>query len=95
MRDGRVAGVRISACAGRGGASPDPVQSLPLTLGVPRAEWVALDALRRQRNASDYTGHPITTAVVVECIERARDVDARLTVLLRERHARLIDPDAA
>jgi len=62
---------------------------------VPRAEWVALDALRRQRNASDYTGHPITTAVVVECIERARDVDARLTVLLRERHARLIDPDAA
>lgn len=70
------------------------IQSLPLTLGVPRAEWVALDALRRHRNASDYTGSPITAAGVTECIRRALDVEARLGVLIRDRHAWLIDPQA-
>jgi len=32
------------------------IQSLPLTLGLQNEVWVVLDALRRKRNASDYTG---------------------------------------
>ena len=47
------------------------IQSLPLTLGVPDEAWVVLDALRKQRNANDYTGQPITPALVGECIKRA------------------------
>ncbi len=34
------------------------IQSLPLTLGVPNATWVVLDALRRKRNTADYSGDP-------------------------------------
>lgn len=70
------------------------IPSPPLTLGVPRAEWVALEALRRQRNASEGTGSPITAAGVTECIRRALDVEARLGVLTRDRHSRRIHPEA-
>lgn len=47
------------------------IQTLSLTLGVPREAWVVLDALRRKRNVNDYTGDLIEPASVVECIERA------------------------
>ena len=43
------------------------IQSLPLTLGVGNDVWVLLDALRRQRNASDCTGAPTTADLVREC----------------------------
>jgi len=48
------------------------IQSLPLTLGVANDVWVVLDALRKQRNAHDYTGQPITPGVVSECLAQAK-----------------------
>jgi len=48
------------------------IQSLPLTLGVSNDVWVVLDALRRQRNANNYTGLLITPAVVAECLAQAK-----------------------
>jgi hypothetical protein len=59
------------------------IQSLPLTLGVANDAWVVLDALRKQRNANDYTGQPITPAVVAECMAQAK----ALRRLLRQRLA--------
>jgi hypothetical protein len=47
------------------------IQTLTLTLGVPREDWIVLDALRRKRNVADYSGELIETASVTECIERA------------------------
>jgi len=47
------------------------IQTLPLTLGVPREDWIVLDALRRKRNVADYSGELIEPASVTECIERA------------------------
>lgn len=54
------------------------IQTLPLTLGVPREDWVVLDALRRKRNVADYSGELIEPASVTECIERA-DALLRIT----------------
>lgn len=68
---------------GEAGHHQTLIQSLPLTLGVPNDAWVVLDALRKQRNANDYTGHPITPAVVAECITQAK----ALRKLVRQRLA--------
>lgn len=66
------------------------IQSLPLTLGVSNDTWVVLDALRRQRNANDYTGQPITPAAVAECLSQARALEKTLLAHLRARHPTLL-----
>lgn len=68
------------------------VQSLPLTLGVSNDVWVVLDALRRQRNANDYTGAPITEAAVAECLAQAKALRAMLQSHLASRHQALLKP---
>ena len=44
------------------------LQALPKTLGIKQDEVFVLDALRKQRNLSDYEGDPVTEAAVVECV---------------------------
>lgn len=70
------------------------IQSLPLTLGVSNDVWVVLDALRRQRNANDYTGHPITPAVVAECLAQAKALHKALLARLNAKHPDLMTPNA-
>ena len=69
------------------------IQSLPLTLGVTNDQWVVLDALRRQRNAADYTGQPITAALVAECLKNARMLERTLVAHLRNGRPDLIGSD--
>jgi hypothetical protein len=69
------------------------IQSLPLTLGVSNDVWVVLDALRRQRNANDYTGHPITPAVVAECLAQAKALHKALLARLKAKHPELMTPN--
>lgn len=66
------------------------IQSLPLTLGVDNETWVVLDALRRQRNANDYTGHPIAPSAAAECIAQAKALRARLHQELKSQHPALL-----
>jgi hypothetical protein len=68
------------------------IQSLPLTLGVSNDAWVVLDALRRQRNASDYTGQPITPAAVAECLAQAKTLHKALLAHLKAKHGELLAP---
>lgn len=68
------------------------IQTLPLTLGVSNEVWVVLDALRRQRNANDYTGQPITSQAVAECLAQARALERVLIDHLRTRHAHFLVP---
>lgn len=68
------------------------IQSLPLTLGLANDAWVVVDALRRQRNASDYTGQPITAGAVAECLAQARSLQKLLLVQLRARHPDMLKP---
>lgn len=66
------------------------IQSLPLTLGIGNDVWVVLDALRRQRNANDYTGQPITPAAVAECLTQAKALQEALLAHLQAKHPDLL-----
>ncbi|MDE2047389.1 MAG: DNA-binding protein [Betaproteobacteria bacterium] len=66
------------------------IQSLPLTLSVPDDAWVVLDALRRKRNANDYTGDVVTADMVVECIAQAQALRAALIAHLQRNHPQLL-----
>jgi len=44
------------------------LQSTPLTLGLSSKRVVVLDALRRQRNVSDYTGEDVDESTAENCI---------------------------
>jgi len=48
------------------------IQTLSHTLSVPAESWIVLDALRRRRNANDYTGDIVTPDMVSECIAQAQ-----------------------
>lgn len=69
------------------------IQALPLTMGVDNGVWVVLDGLRRQRNASDYSGHPIPTSALRECLKQAKALERALSAHLKERHSELLSPD--
>jgi hypothetical protein len=47
------------------------IQTLSLTLGVPRETWIVMDALRKKRNVNDYSGDLIEPESVRECIAQA------------------------
>lgn len=47
------------------------IQCLGHTLGVSKDEIIVLDALRRQRNVSDYEGDPVSEATLTGCLEHA------------------------
>lgn len=61
------------------------IQSLVLTMDVPQADVIVLDALRRQRNVSDYEGDPVTAAARAACIEQAMRLLVRTASLLERR----------
>lgn len=48
------------------------LQSTPLTLGLSAKRVVVLDALRRQRNISDYTGDDVDDSTAENCIAEAK-----------------------
>ena len=66
------------------------IQTLPLTLGAGNDVWVVLDALRRQRNANDYTGQPITAAAVAECVNQAKALRTLTLAQLTAKHPELL-----
>jgi hypothetical protein len=70
------------------------IQSLPLTLGLPNDAWVVLDALRRQRNANDYTGTPMTADIVTECLGQAKALRKLLRADLASKHPELLKKPA-
>ncbi len=47
------------------------IQTLEQTLGVPKADVIVLDALRRQRNVNDYAGDPIAEATLQAGLQAA------------------------
>jgi hypothetical protein len=66
------------------------IQSLPLTLGVANDVWVVLDALRRKRNASDYTGDVVQPGMVSEASAQAAALLKALRVWLKAQHPDLL-----
>ena len=50
------------------------IQSLPVTIGLPAECLSVLDALRRKRNLSDYTGEEIDESFTDSCIHEAKQL---------------------
>lgn len=62
------------------------IQTLDETLGVARAHLITLDALRRQRNANDYEGGPISDATLHACLQAASRLLRHTEGWLRKHH---------
>ena len=50
------------------------IQTLTLTLGLPQSKVIVLDALRKQRNLSDYSGDLVPESAAAECLSSAKEL---------------------
>lgn len=66
------------------------IQCLSLTMKVANTDVIVLDALRRQRNLSDYEGDPVSEKVLASCLEEAGKLLAHTEQWLHEHHAHLL-----
>ena len=66
------------------------IQCLTLTMGVPIPTVIVLDALRKQRNLSDYEGDPISEATLASCLDEAGKLLAHTEQWLRDNHSDLL-----
>lgn len=67
------------------------IQTLPKTLGVSAQTVIVLDALRKQRNASDYEGDPVSGKVLDSCLQEAGKLRAMLQQWLESEYPELVD----
>ena len=56
----------------RPGHHQTAIQTLPLTVGLPQPKVILLDALRKQRNLSDYSGDLIPDSAANVCLVSAQ-----------------------
>ena len=59
------------------------IQTLPTSVGLPQAKVIVLDALRKQRNLSDYSGDLIPESATSECLTSALDLLAHVRAWLK------------
>lgn len=50
------------------------IQTLPTSVGLASAKVIVLDALRKQRNLSDYSGDLVPDAAAAECLASASEM---------------------
>ena len=66
------------------------IQTLPLTLGLAATTVKVLDALRRQRNATEYSGDTVPESAVSECVAQANALFAATHAWLKTNHPELL-----
>jgi len=59
------------------------IQTLTTSVGVAPAQVVVLDALRKQRNLSDYSGDLVPEAVAAECLSSAQALKVHVLAWLK------------
>lgn len=69
------------------------IQCLGHTMGVARDDIIVLDALRRQRNLSDYEGDPISETALRGCLEQDSQLLAHTERWLREQRPELLEAE--
>jgi hypothetical protein len=65
------------------------IQTLTLTIGLAQSTVIVLDALRKQRNVSDYEGDPISDQAVTECIKQAETLYQTMLDWIKANHSDL------
>ena len=66
------------------------IQTLPTTIGLEQTTVIVLDALRKQRNVSDYEGDPISDQTVIECIKQAENLYQNISAWISKNRADLV-----
>ena len=74
----------------RPGHHQTAIQTLPETIGLEKPRVIVLDALRKQRNLSDYSGDIVSDAAVNECINSARMLQTAVENWLRNTKPELL-----
>jgi hypothetical protein len=59
------------------------IQTLPLTVGLPQAQVIVLDALRKQRNLADYSGDLVPNSAVTACLQGALGLQLHVEAWLK------------
>ncbi|MCW8944111.1 MAG: DNA-binding protein [Sedimenticola sp.] len=66
------------------------IQVLTQTISLDKQTVIVLDALRKQRNVSDYSGDTVPVSAADECIEHAEKLLHEVTQWLKEQKSELI-----
>ena len=66
------------------------IQTLPLSVGLPQTQVIVLDALRKQRNLSDYSGDLVPESAAAECLASAAGLRAHVLSWLRANRPELL-----
>ena len=66
------------------------IRTLALSVGLPQASVIVLDALRKQRNLSDYSGDLIPDAAALECLTSAQALLAHVRAWLQAQRPDLL-----
>ena len=65
------------------------IQALPKSIGLSNKRMIVLDALRRKRNISDYSGAPVDEKSTETCITEAQTLLSNVERWLQEHHPEL------
>lgn len=66
------------------------LQSLPITIQLPGERMAVLDALRRKRNLSDYTGDDVDDVSAENCVQEAERLLREVKAWLKKNRAELL-----
>jgi hypothetical protein len=66
------------------------IQTLTLTVSLPQAQVIVLDALRKQRHLADYSGDTVPEATASECLTCAQELQAHVITWLKKHHPALL-----
>ncbi|RXV67938.1 DNA-binding protein [Burkholderia stabilis] len=75
----------------RPGHHQTAIQTLPQTIGLPVVRMIVLDALRKQRNLSDYSGDVVQASAVNECLASATALMTDVKVWVTTNKPALLD----
>ncbi|HEY2928024.1 DNA-binding protein [Piscinibacter sp.] len=74
----------------RPGHHQTAIQTLPLTVGLPAQTVQVLDALRKQRHLTEYSGDLIPESAVTEAVAQAKTLLAWVNDWLKRNHPELL-----
>jgi hypothetical protein len=74
----------------RPGHHQTATQTLPLTIGLPAQTVQILDALRKQRHVTEYSGDLVPESAVVECVSQAQALQAAVRAWLKANRPNLL-----
>lgn len=74
----------------RPGHHQTAIQTLTLTIGLPGPTVQVLDALRKQRHVTEYSGDLIPESAVLECVKQAHALHAAVLAWLKAQHPDLL-----